>query len=224
MAFEEIKRLQTEGKSDEEIREILKGKGLDEGEISRDLSHLEIQSAVNPREDIQTRPMTEEFKGMQPSILTSENAPSVAREEEYQAPVPVEDGYNPSYPPQEFNYGSYSDQPQAAPQFQQYSSGVSSDTITEIADQIVSEKTVYLKNDIERMKDISNTIASRMEFIDERLKRIEKIIDRLQLSILQKVGEYVTNVDDIKKELIETQKSFKSLLPRNVTPKTDIKQ
>ena len=41
---------------------------------------------------------------------------------------------------------------------------------------------------------------------------MEKIIDRLQLSILQKVGDYLTNVEDIKKELAETQKSFKSML------------
>ena len=30
---------------------------------------------------------------------------------------------------------------------------------------------------------------------------------------MQKVGDYMTNIDDIKKELVETQKSFKSLVP-----------
>jgi UDP-glucose 4-epimerase len=61
------------------------------------------------------------------------------------------------------------------------------------------------------LNDAAKYFDCPIEYIDERLSRIEKIIDRLQLSILQRVGEYVTNVEDIKKELVETQKSFKSL-------------
>ena len=55
-------------------------------------------------------------------------------------------------------------------------------------------------------------IDARTESIEERLKRIEKIIDSLQVSVLRKVGDYVTNVDDIKKELIETQKTIGKVL------------
>jgi predicted nucleic acid-binding Zn-ribbon protein len=65
---------------------------------------------------------------------------------------------------------------------------------------------------IEKLLDQRATTDSQIQYIDERLKRIEKIIDRLQLSILQKVGDYVTNVEDIKREVIETQKTFKSVL------------
>ena len=65
---------------------------------------------------------------------------------------------------------------------------------------------------MESIIDIKNTFETKISSIDERLKRMEKIIDRLQLSLLQKVGEYVGDVADIKKEIIETQKSFKSLM------------
>ena len=54
-------------------------------------------------------------------------------------------------------------------------------------------------------------MEAKLVHLDERLQRIEKIIDRLQLSIIQKVGEYMINVSDLKKELIETQKSFKTV-------------
>jgi len=103
-------------------------------------------------------------------------------------------------------------------QYSQYDSGQyssNSDVISEIAEQVVTEKLSSLKNSLEAVYDLKNTIETKIESFDERIKRIEKIIDRLQLSVLQKVGEYLTNVDDIKKELIETQKTFKSLLNKN---------
>ena len=39
------------------------------------------------------------------------------------------------------------------------------------------------------------------------------------------MGEYVTNVEDIKKEMIESQKSFKSLLnAKGMNQKADYKE
>jgi len=47
-----------------------------------------------------------------------------------------------------------------------------------------------------------------MEHLNERLKRIETIIDRLQASILEKIGSYGSNLDSIKKEMSMMQDSF----------------
>ena len=58
-----------------------------------------------------------------------------------------------------------------------------------------------------------NEIETRVNGMDDRLKRIELIIDKLQMSVLEKVGEYVIDVSDIKKELVEMQKSFGALVP-----------
>jgi len=98
-------------------------------------------------------------------------------------------------------------------QYQQQSGGISSDTITEIAEQVVSEKFATIKKDMEKIIDLKTTTETKLSYLDSRLKKIEAIIDRLNLSIMQKVGDYMTNIDDIKKELIETQKSFKALAP-----------
>jgi myosin heavy subunit len=90
----------------------------------------------------------------------------------------------------------------------------STDTITEISEQIVSEKVSKLKADIEKFAEFKNITETKIDLLDQRLKRIESTIDKLQLSILQRVGQYVNDISDLKSEVIETQKSFKSLLDK----------
>lgn len=160
-----------------------------------------IKSAVQSPEDSMEPSMLQEADQSQPNFQA-------------QAPAP---GSIPGY--QDY----YNQQSQQG--YQDYSQGqqqaVSSDTISEISEQIVAEKFSTIKSELEKVIDFRNTVETKMQIMDDRLKQIEKIIDRLQLSVLQKVGEYITNVDDIKKEVIETQKSIKSLVsdkPRSKPP------
>jgi len=155
---------------------------------------------------------------MQPSIMSqeseenSQNTPdsyeSGSEYSEYQKPYSQENqnpDYQQAYPQQEQQYPEYS-------QYQQYQpQSINPDTITEISEQVVDEKLAGLRNQIEKSLDIKNSMESKINYLDERMKRIEKILDRLQLSVLQKVGEYISSVGDIKKEIIETQKSFKAM-------------
>ena len=98
-------------------------------------------------------------------------------------------------------------------QYQSYQETMSSDVITEISEQVVSERLTELQDKLERALDFRTVADARLSSLNERLTRIEKIMDRLQLSLLQKVGEYVNDVSDLKQEVRETQKSFKALLP-----------
>ena len=61
--------------------------------------------------------------------------------------------------------------------------------------------------------ELKNVLGSKIDYMEERLKRIEKTIDILQSSVLRKVGDYITDVQDIKAELIETQKSLSKVFP-----------
>jgi hypothetical protein len=142
----------------------------------------------------------QEQQNMQPSVLDQQPLPP-------SAPSPNQD-YNQSYSQQPYQDQQYD--------YQQYSAAppISSDTITEIAEQVVSEKLSGIRNLLEKTTDIKSTADAKLSHLDERLQRIEKIIDRLQLSILQKVGNQMTSVSDLKKELQETQKSFKALSPK----------
>lgn len=211
--IEEIKRLREEGKAEDEIIDELKKYGISAREISDSLSQTKIKEAVADssvsstgyQPTYQAGSTKEIIEGMQPSMLGSE------KRENYQAsstsaPYPQQDYYQANQQPQE------QQQEQQYTNYNQYSSGISSDTIAEISEQVVSEKLSSLKGEFEKIISFRNSIESKIDYIDERLKKIEKVIDRLQLSILQKVGDYVTNVEDMKKELVETQKSFKYLL------------
>ena len=137
---------------------------------------------------------------------------------EQQAPQPEEYAYSQAqesaYAPTQEVAGNYpvdSYSAEAYSRYQPYQEAMSSDMITEISEQIVSEKLSVLQDKLEGAINFRTVAESRIASISERLKRIEKIIDRLQLSLLQKVGEYVTDVKDLKQEVEETQKSFKAL-------------
>jgi hypothetical protein len=216
--IEDISRMKSRGLSEQEIAGTLSAQGLSPEAVSEAMSRADIKRAVSPEktEDIKEPfpfqnqmggqyQMPENNEEMQPSIMNQPEAPQESQEayaspqypQQYEQTAPLE-----NYPQQSYDYGQ---------QYQQYSSGVSADTISEIAEQVASEKLSSIKKSIEKVIDFKTALEAKMESLDERLKRIEKIIDRLQLSVLQKVGEYVANVEDLKKDLAETQKTFKSV-------------
>lgn len=111
--------------------------------------------------------------------------------------------------PQE-NYGEY----QQYPQQQEYNyypqeyQQQDSSSLVEIASQVFSEKAKEMNKKIDEMKDFKVLMQTKIENIDERLKRIEKIIDNLQIKIIQEVGSYGQNLNSIRKEMEMMQDSF----------------
>jgi hypothetical protein len=151
----------------------------------------------------------ESYSGMQPSMVTE--GPS--------AQQGVGGGYSAQGSegalPQEYSSGySGVDAYSGYPAYQPYQEAMSSDMITEISDQVVSERLSYLQDKMEKALNFRTVAEAKISVLDERLKRIEKVLDKLQLAILQKVGEYVTDVGDIKKEMEESRKSFNALRGR----------
>ena len=136
-------------------------------------------------------------QGMQPSLLQPPAQQSGEQQQEYFPAYQQESQQQRAYDSQGYDYTS---------------AALSSDTITEISEQIVSEKMSDVRKKVEKMIAFKTELEAKTEAMEDRLKRIEKIIDALQASVLRKVGDYVTNVDDIKRELIETQKTFAKVL------------
>ena len=153
--------------------------------------------------------------GMHSSMMTPSEAMQT-QEESIPAPEPSGQSNEQQTYTEPYSQTGYQNNQPAYPQYQQ-SYSMSPDTITEISEQVASEKLSQIKDELEKILDFRSTIESKISYLDERLKKIEKIIDRLQLSVLQKVGEYVNNVSDLKNEVVETQKSFKSLLDKHKT-------
>lgn len=157
-------------------------------------------------------------EGMERSMMSQEKAPQKEEApqenqqyEDYQQYPQYQQQDYAQYPTQDYqSYPQYQDY-QQYPQYQAYQGTSGTDTITDLAEQIVSEKLSPVMNKFEKLSDVKTSLQSKMEALDSRLKRIEKIIDTLQISILKKIGEQMTSVSDLKKELHETQKTVKSI-------------
>ncbi|MDO8508875.1 MAG: hypothetical protein Q7S27_04290 [Nanoarchaeota archaeon] len=235
--IEEIGKMRQLGKSEQEIAQLLQQRGISDQEISNLVSQSQIKEAVMasvptplpaPEQEMPPQQYNQEeyrtpYFGARPATEELGTSGEQYPQQSPSIPAQTQEEYSQeqfSQNQQEYTQDQYPSSPQNYPEQepqsnydynQQYASSISSDTITEIAEQIVEEKISRLRNNIEKTIDLKTTLDAKLFNLNERLQRIEKIIDRLQLSILQKVGEYVVNVSDLKKELIETQKSFKSI-------------
>lgn len=210
---EEIKKMQQEGKSESQIIEMLQMRNVSMDEIQEAVSQAKIKQAVGssyPYSEEDEQKMTHldsSNQNMEPSLLAPQS-----QDAESELPLPPQSQEPAQNPVQ---YQTQDSQAQAYPDqyaYDSYSSSFNADTISEIAEQVVAEKLSSLRAKIESILDMRVLLESKIESIDSRLQRMEKTIDRLQLSVLQKVGDYMTNVEDIKTELQETQKSFKAML------------
>lgn len=232
-ALEEVKKMQEQGIAENEIIQSLQQKGMKYKEISEALAQSRIKAAVeeptsgeiipespgmvDPEEPAQ--PQQEAIPGMQKSMLKTPGEMTQIQPREIQAQTA--EAYGAQTPEQQIEnipeeeYGAQTpvEGQYEYPSYEPSAGGISSDVITEISEQVVSEKISEIRKHLEKVIDFKTTVEAKTEAIEERLKRIEKIIDTLQSSVLRKVGDYVTNVDDIKRELIETQKSFSRLVP-----------
>jgi len=203
--LEEIQRMRDMGMQENEIVSRLQEAGNSYRAISEAISQGKIKQAI---ED----PGPEQFPPVQ-NEMTPEEMNSQNMDQSILPPIQQE-GQVEKTPNQEY-FSEYNQNPsqEGYSQSPDYNQGaLSSDTIMEISEQIVSEKLSDVRKKLEKMSSFKVELETKTEAIEERLKRIEKIIDTLQTSILRKVGDYVTNVEDIKHELIETQKTFAKAL------------
>lgn len=231
--IEEIEKMQQAGMSEQEIALSLQQRGLSQQQIENAFSQAQIKEAVTSDPAVPLPSSPSSYSSPSPSYSQPPDYPKNSPQNTLQAsimqspqeflsqeaPAPEQEWQQTPQedqqflePPQQFQeapqetYGSPYQQYAQYPQAQ-----LSSDTITEIAEQVVSEKLSSIRNKLEKTIELKTETETKLTSLNERLQRIEKIIDRLELSILQKVGEYASNVSDLKKELIETQKSFKAV-------------
>ncbi len=225
--LEEVKKMQQQGMAEDQIIHILRDKGIQYKDIAEALSQTKIKTAVEQpdaypqqySEDSSSLP-TGTPAGMEPSIM-SQMQPMIEE-------APQEGYYPPAPTPQYAQQAPVQEYPAPAPgqeyayDYSQYQQpAISADLISEIAEQVVVEKLSDLRKSLEKVIDMKTTLDAKIDFMDERLRKIEKTIDVLQSSVLKKVGDYVTNIQDIKTELIETQKTFSKLLPERRKPQPE---
>ncbi len=189
--LEQIKEMKTQGKSEQEIINTMQQQGTSPKEINDALSRAQIKSAVAGTENMQQSEMPQynppspqaTYTPQTQELNTQEYAPS----EEYSQPQ--------EYYPQE-TYGSYTP------------AETSTDTMIEIAEQVFSEKIKKIQKQIKDLEEFKTLAQIKINNTAERLHRIETTIDKLQISILDKIGGYGQNLNSIKKEMSMMQDSF----------------
>jgi len=236
-ALEEVTQMKNQGIAENKIINSLRNKGYSPKDIDNALNQSKIKSAVSSGNDNMNSP-TQAIQT--PSIV---EAGSQANEELY-APQPAEYDPQPQYapPPQEYAeppMQEYSPEPQYEPQTQEYSpssaqegnypqesyspetyadysSGGGTDTMIEVAETVFSQKTQKIQKQLEELNEFKTLMQTKVELFSERLKRIETIIDKLEVSILEKIGSYGSNLQSIKKEMSMMQDSFGKIVNKAV--------
>jgi len=166
-------------------------------------------------------PQTQEI-GEQVPMPSQNQVPTPSQD---QPPQPGQEYQDEEYEDKEYqdqgnqDYGNY--EPHAEPSQTQYNYSQQyagdTDTITEITDQLVSEKTNKINQDINIIAESNVLLTTKVEKIDERLKQIEKIIDQLQMSLLRNSTNQSQVIGDIRTEMRTMQTGFSKI----INPLTD---
>ena len=214
--LERISAMKKEGKSGQEIIKTLGEEGVSPRQINEALSQLDIKSAVSAEENMQPSIMQtaeQTTVGMSSSSESNQevSAPAAqyAQEEGQQNynPQPTEqEQYTPTQPyVQDYSPGYDSSQSYA-------SQGVDIETIRDITNQIIEESLDKLKEQLSSAGKMKTEISAKVQEIENRLEKVEGIIQQLQFSIIKRMGEYGEAVSDISKEIKATQDSFSKLV------------
>jgi methyl-accepting chemotaxis protein len=188
--LDDVMKMRNEGKSDDEITQILKERNVSPKEINDVFNQARIKSAVN-----------HEY-----------NPP---QNQEVYTPQTYEQQEQQEYSPQNYQQNYY--QPES---YENYTSGggIDTDTMIEISEQVFQDKIKSIQKQVESITELKTILQSTIENLSDRLKRIENVIDKLQSQILEKVGSYGDDLRTIRKEMGMMQDSFGKMV-NNVAEK-----
>jgi len=236
--LDQITEMKKQGLPTGQIMQKLKEQGASPKEINEAISQSEIKSEIDQSPNVfpetpetgltppaaqpvtpgTTQPTaqpTTSIDGMQPSI----GQPQAAQPAEplqlptpeptaLSAPAPIESASEeyaeyPEYTPQEYY-----------PEYQEYQPPQATDieTIRDIADQIIEEKTKSFRKDLASFTKFQRHTEEKIKEMDKKLIKIETILEELQISILRKIGSYGEDLKKISKEMKTTQDSFSKVI------------
>ncbi len=240
--LEQVTKMREEGMNDEDIIYNLREQGISPKSISDALNQASIKAAVTGiRGDSLVAPQNEDYAPQefyslpensqkeryapeneeQESYSPSENyktknaePPSYYSPQETYTPA-AQDNYlavpQQSYPQETYAPEQYQD-PHAQQAYSGYAPNTSTETLIDIAQQVVSEKTAEIRKRLDELEEFRTLAQTRIDYISERVKRIDLTLDKLQIAILDKVGSYSSTLEGIKKEMSMMQESFSKTL------------
>ena len=207
--LQKVAQLQAQGMQDADIIKQMQAEGVPPKDINDALNQAKIKQAVGPEQGQQQTPIQDMQQSiMQPQQMQSALPPEQGQQIPQQAPAQ-------QTPPEQATYDqAYYQTPQAYPQQAYYpqAGGFDTETISEIADQIVTEK---LQEQNEKTGDISafkSSTEEQLENLNHRLSQIEASIEQLQQAVIQKIGEFGETGEYIKKDLNNLHNTVSKLM------------
>ncbi|MEK6819684.1 MAG: hypothetical protein AABY03_00610 [Nanoarchaeota archaeon] len=194
--LDKIMQMRNQGVGDEDIVRTLQEKGVTPKAISDALGQAQIKQAVSDDYSQQG--------GEAPAPNYQQYAPRT-QEEQYNQ------GYQPSQPQE------YSPQQGYEESYSPGGSGIDSSTVIEISEQVFNEKIQKLQKQLKEVSEFKSLAEGKMENLIERLKRMEHLMDTLQVQILEKVGSYGRKLEQTEKEMEMMQDSFSKVVPSLVS-------
>jgi hypothetical protein len=177
---------------DADIIRILREEGISPLEINDSLNQAKVKAAVSAQEE-----QSPQFSEMDRSIMSQEDVSNSAQEE---APAQVESYSQPQYDQ------SYSGQSYYQP------AGLDTETISEIAEQIVIEKFEDFSRRVGDLVSFRLDINDKIKDIEERIKRLEASLDKVQQAVIGKIGEYGDNLSLIKRDMSSIHDTMSKLM------------
>jgi archaellum component FlaC len=206
--LERITQMKQQSLSDSQIAGILSEEGISPRDINEALSQSKIKSAVS----------TGSGEDMQPSIMSNNTESSSSAVPDSSGQMPNAPVYNqasrasvqayaqeqqPAYPSEQYAY------PEQGTYYQQ---STDIETVRDVAKQVVEESLQKIKEEITTLSRMKSDLKFEIQNIENRLVRIESIIQELQSSIIRKMGQYGESIASISQEVRATQDSFSKVI------------
>ena len=230
--LEKIVSMKQAGMDDQQIVTKLKEEGVSLREINEAISQSRIKEAIYPQQ------ITED---MQPSMMPSQ-------EQIVTTPTPDQNQYvmqQPPQSPQTYNQETYQQYPQQPimqdqqmqyypdqygqyqqeyPQDMYYQQGLDIETVREISKQETETAIKTMREELGALEKLKTDIKFQIESIENRLIKIESVIQELQTAIIRKIGEYGENLNSLSGEIRATQESFSKIVNPLIDKKRKINE
>ena len=211
--LEKISAMKQSGMPESKIAASLMEEGYSPREVSEALSQSKIKSAV----------AQESQSDMQPSIATEADSQSeYSSVPNYGQSQSVEAPEQSQYPQYQQQYQEQSQQTynqnaayqQQYPQEQgnYYQQAIDLETVRDIARQQVEESLKKLREQVDSLVKAKTETNFHVQDMENRLQRVESVIQDVQRAIIKKMGEYGDAISGISNEIKATQQSFAKLI------------
>jgi hypothetical protein len=200
--LERVLQLQSQGMQDTDIIRILREENISPLEINNALNQAKVKAAVSGTQEIDSNENQQQFSGMEQSMMD-------------QGDMSINEPVEELTPPAQENYPQQGTGYNYDPGYQQYytpSSGLDTETISEIAEQIVIEKLEEFTQKTGDLVSFKTSIEEKLRDLNEKVKRIEISLDKIQQAVIGKIGEYGDNLNFIKKDMNNVHETMSKMM------------